>query len=67
METKVKGKYCYKVIRDSGVTGRFEVLKYNSQADMDSGSNGEVIWSKAKSGSLPFNDKGYADLLNKLA
>ena len=53
IETQLPNAYCYKLVRDEGVTGRFEVTVYACKEDLESGSNGVLMHSKENSGSFP--------------
>ena len=59
IEKAVPNMYEYHCISDDGVTGRFEVTIFRSVDDFNNRKNGQQIYSKAKSGSLPFSSKNY--------
>ena len=65
METKVKGKYIYKVMTHHDFSGRFEIMRFTTRADLEAGVNGESVWSTAQSG-LPFENEAYQGILTKL-
>ena len=66
VEKKVGGRYLYSWAIDKGVTGRFEITLFNSKTEMDARQGGELVWSKKSTGVLPFEEKGYPELLNKI-
>ena len=45
--------YYYKLMRDEGITGRFEVTVYESLEDLESDTNGVLMHSKENSKGFP--------------
>ena len=45
--------YYYKLMRDEGITGRFEVTVYNSKEDLESDTNGVLMHSKENTKGFP--------------
>ena len=54
-------KYHIQLLRDEGLTGRFEVTLYKTEADMVSEINGTVIHSKEKTGKWPWDDEKFTE------
>ena len=50
LEEVAENKTMYKFSRDSGITGRFEISLFNNKEDLQSGQNGEVVYSKKSTG-----------------
>ena len=47
-------KYVFKCASDTGTTGRFEVTVYKTKEDLESGTNGTLLHSKATSKKFPW-------------
>ena len=65
IEKLVPNSYYYKLMRDPGVSGRFEITVYSSQKDLDDGTNGTLMHSKENSGSFPKGNDFYESLKAK--
>lgn len=54
---KVHPNKCeYRNLKDSGVTGRFEVTAYKTLDDFNNNANGKLLHSKKETNKFPFED-----------
>ena len=65
IETQLPNAYCYKLMRDPGVTGRFEVTVYATKEDLESGQNGELMHSKQNTKTFPKGKEFYDAVVAK--